>query len=120
MAARTDIEFRRLLWAFLLPLAGTIPFALILRRDFTAFQFLDPQAVATGQAMPWSWERAIAALVAVSCFATGLIQLGYRPFAGSGPLSRGASWQRVAILWACLLLVALLVYLFSPKGYFRW
>ena len=115
-----SIKLRQLLWAFLLPVVGTVPFLLFLRRDFAAFRVLDPQAVAADQAVPWTYERAIAALVALVCVASGLILLAYRSFADSGPMARAASWQRLGIIWACLLVLALLIFLCSPRGYFIW
>ena len=119
MITRT-VKLRSLLWALLLPLAGIVPFLVFLRRDFAAFQLLDPQAAAKDQAVPWTWERAIAALVALTCVAAGLFRLGYRSFASSGPLARVASWQRLLILLLCIGLLALLVYVLSPRGYFLW
>src|SRR5436309_213091 len=115
-----SIKRKQLLWAILLPLIGIIPFIVFLRRDFAAFQLLAPHAAATTQAVPWTWERAIAALVALVCVVSGLFQLGYRSFASSGPMASGASWQRLIVLWGSMLLLALLVYLASPKGYFIW
>lgn len=115
-----SIKLKQLLWAIVLPLLGIIPFLLFLRRDIAAFHLLDPQAAATTHAVPWTWERASAALAALVCVASGLFQLGHRSFASSGPMASGASWQRLIILWGCMLLLALLVYLVSPKGYFVW
>jgi hypothetical protein len=115
-----SVKFRSLLGALLLPLVGFIPFLVFLRRDFAAFQLLDPQAAAEHQPVPWTWERAIAALVAVMCVAAGLIQLGCRSFATSGPLASVTSWQRLFILLVCMGLLVLLVYVLSPRGYFIW
>ena len=119
MIPRT-VKLRSLLWALLFPLVGIVPFLVFLRRDFAAFQLLDPPAAAEDQAVPWSWERSIAALIALACVTAGLFQLGYRSFAGSGPLANGTSWQRLLILLVCMGLLALLVYFLSPRGYFIW
>ena len=105
-------KFKQVLWALLLPLIGTIPFLAFLRRDFAAFQSLDPQGAAMDHAVPWSWERAIASLASVVCVAWGLFWLGHRSFANA--------WLRLLMVWGCILLLALLLYLCSPKGYFRW
>jgi hypothetical protein len=114
------LKLRALLWAFLLPLVGMIPFLVLLRRDFGAFKLLHPQAAANDQGIPWTWERAVAALVALVCVAAGLLQLGYRSFASSGALASGTSWKRLLILFACICVWALLVYFLSPNGYFVW
>src|SRR5882762_6936090 len=94
MITRT-VNLRSLLWALLVPLVGVVPFLVFLRRDFAAFQLLNPHAAAGEQAVPWSWERAIAALIALTCISAGLLQLGYRSFASSGPLANVPSWQRL-------------------------
>lgn len=113
-------KLRQFLWALLLLLGGIIPFLVFLRRDFAAFQTVNAHAAAADQPLPWTWERAIAALIAFVCVPIGIFQLSYRSFADSGPMSRGTSWQRLILLWACILLWALMVYLGSPRGYFKW
>src|ERR1700722_11887632 len=102
-----SINLKQLSVAVLLPLIGFVPFLILLRRDFIAFQQFTPQVAATTQGVPWTWERAIAALVAIICLTVGIHRLAYQSFSPSDSMASNRSWGRL------IFLVAYMVFLFS-------
>ncbi len=115
-----SVKLKSLSFAVLLPLVGIAPFIVLLRRDFAAFQNVDFHAAATAQEVPWTRERAVAAVVAMVCMAAGFFQIGYRSFSTSGPLASVRSWQRLILVVGYSVFFLLLIYFTSPKGYFVW
>ena len=112
-------SLKQLIFAALLPLIGFLPFQFFLHRDFAHFQLNSP-VVTISQKIPFSRERAVAALCAMACAGSGILLLAFRldvfpPLAGAEH-----SWRRLAIFFAYVVVFFAMIYFTAPTNYFVW